>query len=116
LMFQFAVFQDLDQTFDDPKALGHFSLVSSPKLDVAILLELFRALAEYVPQGFTKLQLSFALRSISIGESVPAVVLDRCQDFLKLLDSVRELVDEGSFRSGSLLVCCACACHGCKKV
>jgi hypothetical protein len=74
-----------------------------------------RTLTERVPQAFPKLQLGFALRSITIRKSLLADVIDGRQNFLKLVDSLRDLFEGSSFRSGPLMFCCACSCHGCVK-
>jgi hypothetical protein len=54
-------------------------------------------LTERLPQAFAKLQLGFALCSVTIGESLLAEVLDCGQDFLELVDSMSDLFDESSF-------------------
>ena len=112
LKFQLPVLQGLDQAFNNSQTLGHLGLVSSTKLDGSMLLEFIRTFAKGMTQAFTKLQLGFALGGISIGEPIPAVVLDCCQNFFKFRDSARDLFDERGFGSRPLLVCCACACHG----
>ncbi|MDF0677365.1 MAG: hypothetical protein P0120_23960 [Nitrospira sp.] len=58
-----------------------------------------RTFTERLSQAFTKLQLGFALRRITIRESLLADVIDRHQNFLKLVDPVCDLFDESGFRS-----------------
>ncbi|MDF0666784.1 MAG: hypothetical protein P0119_12030 [Nitrospira sp.] len=58
-----------------------------------------RTLTKRLSQAFTKLQLGFALRRITIRESLLTDVIDCRQNFLKLVDSVCDLIDESGFRS-----------------
>lgn len=97
---------------NDRKALGRLGFVRRMKFKVSIGLEFLRSLAEHVSQTFTKLQLSFALCRIAIGESLLADVSDGGDNLLKFRDSTRDLLDERSFGSGPLLLCRAYSCHG----
>jgi hypothetical protein len=114
-MVQFPVLQDLYKTFNDGKSLCRLSLVRCANLEIPIRLEFVRTLTERLPQAFTKLQLGFALCCITIRETLLADVIDCRQDFLKLVDSVRNLFDEGGFRAGPLMFRSACSCHSCVK-
>jgi len=114
-MVQFPVLQDLDKTFNDGKGLCHLGLVRRANLEIPMCVEFVRTLTERLPQAFTKLQFGFALCGITIRESLLADVIDCRQNFLELVDSVRDLFDESGFRSGPLMFRCACACHDCVK-
>jgi hypothetical protein len=85
------------EALNDSQALGHLGLVSRTKFEVAIGLKLLRSLAERVTQALAKLQLSFALRSITIRKAFLIKVIDRCQHFLKLGDSEGDLFDQSGF-------------------
>jgi hypothetical protein len=103
------------QAFYDSEGLRDFGFVRCPNFEVPVRLIFLRTLAERVSQTFTKLQLSFALRRIAIGESLLADVTDRSHHLLKFCNAKRDLFDESSFRSGPLVFRCACSCHGCVK-
>jgi hypothetical protein len=112
LKFQFPVLKSLDKTFNNRKGLYYLALVRCANLEVPIRLKFVRSFAERLPQALTKLQLGFALCRITIRESLLADVIDCRQNFLKLVDSVRNLFDGGGLRSGSLMFSRACPCHG----
>jgi len=74
-----------------------------------------RTLTERLSQAFTKLQLSFALRRVTIGKPLLADIIDCRKNFLKLADSLCDLIDESGFGSGPLMFRCSCSCHDCGK-
>ena len=115
MKFQLPVFQGVYEIFDDSKGLCYLSFIRCANLEVAVRLEFVRTLTERLPEAFTKLQIGFALCRIAIRESLLADVIDCRQNFLKLVDSVRDLFDGSGFRSGPLMFSCACSCHGCVK-
>ncbi len=112
MKFEFSVFQGADEAFDDPKSLCHLGFIGRANLEVAMRLEFVRTLTERLPEAFTKLQFSFALCRVTIRESLLADVIDGRQNFLKLVDPVRDLFDGSGFRSGPLMFGCARSCHG----
>lgn len=85
------------EALNDSKALGHLGLIRRTKFEVAIGLKLLGSLTERVTQAFAKLQLGFALRSITIWKAFLTKVIDRCQYFLKLGDSECGLFDRIGF-------------------
>jgi len=85
------------EAFNGSQALSHLGLVRRTKFEVAIGLKLLRSLAERVTQALPKLQLGFALRSITIWKAFLTEVIDRCQHFLKLGDSECGLFDRSGF-------------------
>lgn len=97
LQFKLPVLQGLYKFLNDSKALCRIGFVSGAKLKISVLLEFLRTLAERVAQTLAKLQLDLALCRITIRETFLAEVIDRRQNFLKLVDSVRELFDECCF-------------------
>jgi hypothetical protein len=116
LKFEFPILQDLYKLFNDGKGLCYLSLICCANLEVPIGLEFVRTLTERLPQAFTKLQLGFALCRITVREPLLADVTNCRQNFLELVDSMRNLFDESGFRSGPLMFRCARPCHGCEKV
>ena len=112
MKFQLSVFQGVDEAFDDRQSLGHLGFISRANLEVAMRLEFVRTLTERLPQAFTKLKFGFALCRITIRESLLADVVDGRQNFLKLVDPVRDFFDGSGFRSGPLMFGCARSCHG----
>lgn len=102
----------MNQGFNDGNAFGCFTFVSCTNLEIPMCVEFLGPFAERLAETFTKLQLGFALCRIAVGETVLAEVIDRRQDFLKPIDAAREFFEKGGFRSRSLLVPCACSCHG----
>lgn len=115
LQFQLPVFQGMNQPFNDGNAFGCFTFVPCANLEISMCMEFLGPFAERLAQTLTKLELSFALCRIAVGEPVLAEVIDRRQDFLKPVDAARELFKKGGFRSRSLLFPCACSGHGCRK-
>jgi hypothetical protein len=115
LKFQLPVLQGLYEAFNDSAAPGYLGLVRRTKFEVSIGLEFLRSFAERVAQALAKLQLGFALRGIPIRKTFLTEVIDRGQHFLKLRDSACGLFNQSGFRSGPLMFCCACSCHGCVK-
>jgi hypothetical protein len=103
----------MDQALDHSDALGHLNFIGRAQLEVLVVLEFLRTLAECVAQTFSKLEFGLALSSIPIGEALSAKVIDCRKKFLKLRDSKRDLLDLNGFGSGPLLFPCACSCHGC---
>ena len=97
MKFQLPVLQGVYEALNDSKTLGHLGLVCRMKFEVAIGLKLLGSLAEHVTQALAKLQLGFALRSITIWKAFLTEVIDRCQHFLKLGDSERGLFDRSGF-------------------
>jgi hypothetical protein len=97
LQFELPVLQGLYKSFNDRKALCQIGFVSGAKLKISVLLEFLRTLTERLAQAFTKLQLSFALCCITIRKTFLSEVIDCSQNFLKPVDSVRELFDESGF-------------------
>lgn len=115
MKLQFPVLQGVHKVFNDSKGLCHLGLVPCADLEGPIRLEFVRTFIERLPQAFTKLQLGFALRRITIRKSFLANVFDCRQNLLKLIDSVRDFLDESDFRSGPLIFRWARSCHGCVK-
>ncbi len=97
MKFQLSVLQGVQKVFNDREGLCHLSLVRCADLEVPMGLEFVGALTKRLPQTFAKLRLGFALRSVTIRESFLAEIIDCRQNPLKLVDSTRELLDEGSF-------------------
>lgn len=97
MKFQLPVLQGVYEALNDSKALGHLGLVCRTKFEVAIGLKLLGSLAERVTQALAKLQLGFALRSITIRKAFLTEVIDRCQHFLELGDSECGLFDRSGF-------------------
>ncbi|OQW40530.1 MAG: hypothetical protein A4C66_02265 [Nitrospira sp. HN-bin3] len=102
----------MNQSFDDGKALGCVRLVPCTYLEIPVRLEFWGPFAERLAQTFTELQLGFALCRIAVGETLLTEVVDRRQDFLKPVDAACEFFEQGGFWSRSLLLSCACSCHG----
>ena len=75
-------------------------------------MEFLRAFAERLAQVLSKLQLRFAAGRITVGEAVLTEIMDGRQQFLKLIDTERELFEKVGLGSRALLFPCACSCHG----
>lgn len=109
---KFPVLQSVDQPLQDSESSRDFCLVGCPNFEIPVCLEFGRPFAKCLSQALTKLEFSFALSGIAVGEPLLADVLDSGDDLLKFGDSNRDLFDRRGFRSGSLLFSRACPCHG----
>lgn len=97
MKFQLPILQGVYEALNGSKTLVHLGLVRRTKFEVAIGLKLLGSLAEHVTQALAKLQLGFALRSITIWKAFLTEVIDRCQHFLKLGDSECGFFDRSNF-------------------
>lgn len=93
----------MNQTLHDSEGSGDFRLVGCPNFEIPVCLEFRRPFAKCLSETFTKVQFSFTLGGIAIGEPLLADVMDRGDDFLKFGDAKRSLLNEDILRFGSLL-------------
>ncbi|MBK9307863.1 MAG: hypothetical protein IPM58_12445 [Nitrospira sp.] len=109
---KFPVLKGVDQTRYDCEASSDVGLVRRPNFEIPVCLKFLGTFAEGLSQALTKLQLSFTLGGIAIGESLLADVVNRGDNLLEFCDSKRDLFEWRCFRSGSLLFRRARSSHG----